>query len=195
MPSAALQAWATSRTERIDRLREAHAAYGRGRGRRWKTEELNHALVLRLASEFQGFTRDLHNESVIFIARTVAPTPAIEVVLRIPYTANRKLDYGNAGPGNLGTDFALLGVQIWADLRTHYPVRAPEWSKKLEALNTARNGIAHDDASKRAKVKGDGWPMTLSSVDLWKSALDGLAKGMDRVVGEYLESMFGVPPW
>ena len=28
-------------------------------GRRWQTEQLNWALILRLAAEFQGFARDL----------------------------------------------------------------------------------------------------------------------------------------
>jgi hypothetical protein len=64
MTSVALNAWRSTRAGRLDRLRSAHTAIGgSGRGRRWVTEELNHALVLRLAAEFQGFARDLHEES------------------------------------------------------------------------------------------------------------------------------------
>jgi hypothetical protein len=32
---------------------------GANSGRRWITDELNHALILRLAAEFQGFARHL----------------------------------------------------------------------------------------------------------------------------------------
>jgi hypothetical protein len=53
----------------------------------------------------------------------------------------------------------------------------------------------HDDAAKIAKVRADGWSLTLASVDRWKSALDGLACGMDRVVGDYLKLVYGRPPW
>jgi hypothetical protein len=53
----------------------------------------------------------------------------------------------------------------------------------------------HDDAAKIAKVRADGWSLTLASVDRWKSALDGLACGMDLVVGDYLKLVYGRPPW
>lgn len=92
------------------------------------TDELNHALVLRLASEFQGYSRDLHNEAGLVLTRSVAPgNQQLQDNLRIPYTANRKLDQGNADPGSLGAD--------------------------------------------------------------------GLAEGMDRVVGEHLKLVYGASPW
>ena len=68
-------------------------------------------------------------------------------------------------------------------------------SQKLAALNMARNGIAHDDSAKITRVQSDGWPLTLRSVDHWKSSLDGLARGMDRVVGRHLKLMYGTSPW
>ena len=79
------------------------------------TDELNHALILRLASEFQGFTRDLHDEAGLFVTRVLAPgNQRLQVTLRIPYTANRKLSQGNAESGSLGTDFGLFGMQLLA---------------------------------------------------------------------------------
>src|SRR5690348_9491697 len=102
MSSAALSTWASVRSDRIDRLRAAHEAFGgSGRGRRWVTDELNHALILRLASEFQGFSRDLHNEAGLVLTGAIAPgNQQLQDNLRIPYTANRKLDQGNADPGS-----------------------------------------------------------------------------------------------
>jgi len=160
------------------------------------TDELNHALILRLASEFQGFTRDLHDEAGLFVTRILAPgNQRLQVTLRIPCTANRKLSQGNADPGSLGTDFGLFGMQLWPALYARYPTRGPVWNKKLAALNTARNGIVHDDATKIAKVRAEGWTLTLQSVDRWKSALDGLAQGMDLVSGAHLRLMYGTSPW
>jgi hypothetical protein len=158
MASTSLMMWAAARANRIKRLRAAHEAFGgTGPGRRWVTDELNHALILRLASEFQGFARDLHDETGAFVARCLAPgNQQLQDSLRIPYTLYRKMNQG---------------------------------------INMARNGIVHDDGAKIARVQADGWPLTLRSVDRWKSSLDGLARGMDRVVSGHLKLMYGTTPW
>jgi hypothetical protein len=108
---------------RIKRLRAAHEAFGgTGPGRRWVTDELNHALILRLASEFQGFTRDLHDEAGLFIARSLAPgSQQLQDSLRIPYTLHRKMNQGNADPGTLGNDFGLFGMVLWGDCTRDIP--------------------------------------------------------------------------
>ena len=197
MPSVSLNTWTTVRAQRIKRLRAAHEAFGgTGPGRRWVTDELNHALILRLASEFQGFARDLHDECGLFIARCLAPgNQQLQDSLRIPYTLYRKMNQGNADPGTLGNDFGLFGMVLWADLQARYPTHAGAWNQKLLALNMARNGIAHDDGTKIARVQANGWPLTLRSVDRWKSSLDGLARGIDRAVGGHLKLMYGTTPW
>lgn len=197
MSSASLGTWASVRSERISRLRAAHQALGgTGPGRRWVTEELNHALILRLASEFQGFARQLHDEASDFVARSLAPEDLDrQDMLRLPYVKARKLNQGNADPGTLGNDFALFGLELWPDLGAQYPKHAREWNKILASLNTARNGIVHDDGEKLVKVQAEGWRMTLHTADRWKSTLDGLANGMDRVVGGYFQLVFGTAPW
>jgi hypothetical protein len=55
--SAGLIQWKNDRATRLDRLVSAHKTL-RGMNRRWVTDELNHSLILRLASEFQGFARE-----------------------------------------------------------------------------------------------------------------------------------------
>src|SRR5580698_3666475 len=117
MSSASLLTWTSARTDRIKRLRAAHQAFGgTGPGRRWVTDELNHALILRLASEFQGFARDLHDEAGSFVARFLAPgDQQLQGSLRLPYTLNRKLNQGNADPGTLGNDF---GCSAWPSGRS-----------------------------------------------------------------------------
>jgi hypothetical protein len=71
-------------------------------------------------------------------------------------------------------------MQLWADLESRYPARCATWNRTLEILNTARNGIAHDDRSKLARARASGWPMTLQSVSRWRSALNGLPKAWMR---------------
>jgi hypothetical protein len=93
MVSAALSEWRSRRDAKLRNLLDAHIAVGgSGAGRRWATEELNHALVLRLASEFQGFCRDLHEEAVGRLVETAAPTDLQpQQVLAIPYRTGRRL--------------------------------------------------------------------------------------------------------
>jgi hypothetical protein len=197
MSSGSLNTWDSARTERIRRLRAAHQALaGTAPGRRWVTEELNQALILRLASEFQGVARDLHDEAGVFVAGRLAPgNQQLQDVLQLPYTVNRKLNQGNADPGTLGNDFGLFGLVLWAALQSRYPTRAKGWNQKLAALNMARNGIVHDDGAKVARVQAEGWPLTLQSVDRWKPALDSLTRGIDRVVGGHLRLVYGTQPW
>jgi hypothetical protein len=197
MPSTALLTWQSDRAARIDRLEAAHTAVaGPGPGRRWLTDELNHSLVLRLAAEFQGYTRDLHDEISSAVVAALAPGKVQrQLALRIPYTTVRRLDRGNADPSGLSHDFGLFGMELWADLRRRYPTRGRQWQDKLRLLNEARNGVAHDDAQKISRVTAAGWPLTLKSVRRWRSALDGLAAGMDDVIGDHVQQLFGTTPW
>jgi hypothetical protein len=61
----------------------------------------------RLASEFQGFARELHDEAGVFVVRHLAPgNPQLQDVLHLPYAVNRKLNQGNADPALSGTTSA-----------------------------------------------------------------------------------------
>lgn len=162
MTSSALSEWRTSRAAKIERLLTTHKAIGGSTpGGRWATEELNHAIILRLASEFQGFCRDLHDEAVRVVVSAFIPArPEIRLLVSVPYRAARRLNRGNAEPGSLGSDFGLLGMNLWPDLKVRYPSKADGWRRGLELLNEARNGIAHSDVSKIRRVEEAGWPVT-----------------------------------
>lgn len=94
----------------IDELLAAHATVGgTGRGRRWRTAQLNRSLVLVLAAEFQGFARELHDAAVQTFARwSAGGNEALERVLEVRLTEGRQLDRGNAQPGSLGSDYGRL---------------------------------------------------------------------------------------
>ncbi|MFF3090661.1 hypothetical protein [Streptomyces nojiriensis] len=156
---------------------------------------MNWSITLRLAGEFQGFSRDLHDEASDILCDPIT-SPTLQAILRSGLSRGRKLDRGNAQPSALGSDFASLGLGLWPALKTA-DKRAGKWQDELETLNTARNAIAHDDQSEFLKLKKKGkLPITLTTVRTWQRAVDGLAVTMDDVVGDYLgEFAGGNRPW
>ena len=120
MPSAAWQEWNTTRAQQLDDIEAAHRSVGgTGRGRRYATEQLNHAYTVLLASQFQGFCRDLHSECVDELVRAVAPT-ALKSILRAEFLLNLSLNRGNANPSSIGSDFNRLGVEFWREVYNDY---------------------------------------------------------------------------
>jgi hypothetical protein len=197
MASGALTAWQTGRSQRLDRLLTAHRAVGgTDRGRRTETEEINWALVLLLAAEFQGFARDLHDEAVdIFASQAAGARPQVLEVLRNQLTEGRKLDQGNANAGALGSDFGRIGLRLVPALKVAHHASMSRL-RRLAALNEARNAIAHANSGALTHLRHDGHPMTLVTVRSWRGALDGLTQSMDAVVSAYLTDLFSITaPW
>jgi hypothetical protein len=129
------------------------------------------------SSQFQRFCRDLHTEASSFLVEKGAQG-AFQSIARLALTQGRKLDSGNPNEGNIGSDFARLGVNtLWRDVSTH-STRNPGRRKKLETLNKWRNAIAHQDF---AKVGGNP-ALILSTVESWRAACEGLAVSLDVLV-------------
>ena len=181
---------------RLDNLLASHRAVsGQGAGRRWLTEELNHALIIRIASEFQGFVRDLHDECLnIFIDYGESRHEAFDVIVRNSLELRRKIDRGNATWPNICEDSSRLGISLAQELRASHPRQYRGWIEKLRRLNDARNAIAHGNhhaITASAAVQ----PLTLGSFRIWRSALRSLASGIDKTAREYLEGLSGTRPW
>jgi hypothetical protein len=197
VPSVAYQTWHSHRQGRVDQLLQAHQEIrGSGRGRRWRTEQLNWALTLRLAGEFQGYARELLDLAIDhFVDVAAQGNPDLANVLRTRMTQGRKLDRGNANPGSLEEDFGRLGMTFWPTLEAeHY--RAGVWKRNLGALNEARNAIAHAEEAKLVRLRQEGFPITLQTIGRWKRSLDGLVETMDDVVSDYLDLLLGAGrPW
>ncbi len=144
MPSQALQRWLDERVRSLDDIEHAHRRVGgSARGRRRRTQQFNHAYVLLVSSQFQGFCRELHDECVGFLVQSIAPA-GIQDALRAMLAENRKLDSGNPNPGNLGSDFNRFGLKFW-DAVYLLDVRNPDRRGELQELNVMRNAIAHHD--------------------------------------------------
>jgi hypothetical protein len=157
---------------------------------------LNWALTLRLAGEFQGYAREVHDLAVEhFVAAVAQSNSQLTNVIRSRMTQGRWLDKGNAHSKSLEGDFGRLGMTLWSALRVA-DRRASGWEKNLDALNAARNAIAHAEVGKLAKLRQDGYPITLVTIGRWKTSLDGLVVTMDDVVSSYLDRLLGAGrPW
>ena len=197
MPSDAYVDWTGQRRARLAELFAAHATIGgSGRGRRWRTSQLNWALTLRLAGEFQGYARDLHTLAVgHFVTSVARGNAALSNVLQVLLTTNRALDRQNATPSSLGSDFGRFGLELWPTLGVVNAL-ALRWRASLEALNQARNAIAHANEDELDTLGRAGYPMRLDTIKLWHRDIDRLAGTMDDVVGDYLDRLLGTGrPW
>lgn len=193
VPSQALADWVGDRSESLDRLLAAHSAVsGRRPGRRWVTTEVNHALIVRLAGEFQGFARDLHDEAID--AFSIGLPPSQGTVVRAALQRGRRLDTGNASWSNVVSDFTVFGLSLSTDLAASDPFRYPKWVACLDGLNASRNAIAHQDPTQLAvmRLRHGLTPNTFRS---WRSSINEVASALDRATGSYLRSLNGVAPW
>lgn len=188
MPSAALAHWNTTRLKALDEIERAHGAVGgTGRGRRHATLQVNYAYAVLLSSQFQGFCRDLHTDALDFIVANTSP-PAVANTLQVVLARGRKIDAGNPNPGNLGSDFARLGVALWPEV-ARIDARKDDRLAALETLSTWRNAIAHQDWSRV------GPDLRLATVRAWRSVCHGLARSFDAALRSYLQRVVGTPPW
>src|SRR5439155_1562696 len=69
-----------------------------------------------LASQFQGFVRDLHTEAVDYLVAAI-PHPGFSAAMRRELLWNRQLDTRNATQGTIGGDFGRLGIpNFWVQV-------------------------------------------------------------------------------
>lgn len=189
MPSQSLRCWLDERARSLDDIEHAHRRVGgSARGRRRRTQQLNHAYVLLLSSQFQGFCRELHDECVGFLVQWITPM-GIQDAVRAMLTENRKLDSGNPNPGNLGSDFNRFGLKFW-DAVYQLDVRNQDRRGEIQELNVWRNAIAHHDSRILAVRR-----LHLRKVREWRRVCDNLAPCFDEVMRAHLESLTSVPPW
>jgi hypothetical protein len=193
-PSSALTRWRTVGQAEIAELLAAHHAIGgTGPGRRTATQQINHALVVQLAAQFQCYCRDLHG--VCADAMISAAPAALQLMLERAFTVGRKLDRQNAHSGTLGDDFARFGFEFWpmvTALGQQYAARR----RRLDQLNAWRNAIAHQDFRRVAvdPLTGGTRP-DLLTFRTWRRALDQLASGIDRAMYYELCIINAVSPW
>lgn len=196
MPSDALESWNDVRADALESLDAVHGTVtGRRVGRQYATRHYNLTMYVALAAEFQGFCRDLHDDTAAAMLWHVPASagPMVPIFLN-SLTRARQLDRGNAQPKSLGSDFQILGIQLWSDLSTLRPGSKTRWHDTLDTLNDIRNAVAHSDQAKLDALR----KKEALDVRNWRrkrSALNQLAIYMDKVAFNYLQTLTGAPPW
>src|SRR5580692_1591187 len=113
MPSRAYRRWNGTRSTELDEVEAAHTLVGgTERGRRYTTQQINRAYAVLLASQFQGFARNLHTEAVDSLV-TVIPQLGFRMTVREEMMWNRQLDTRNANQSTIGGDFGRLGISAF----------------------------------------------------------------------------------
>jgi hypothetical protein len=191
MASASLQQWFGPRSAALGEIEAAHQGIGGTmRGRRYATEQINHAYAVLLCSHFQGFCRDLHSECADALIQH-AGAATFRSVLSPALKEGRKLDRGNPNPGNIGSDFSRFGVPFWDEVR-NADARSLKWQNRLENLNDWRNAIAHQDFDPRALGSS---VLRLEHVRVWRRACNGLGRVFANVMRAHLFTLLGNYPW
>jgi hypothetical protein len=191
MPSTALKQLRTIRAGALDELEQAHASVGgSGPGRRYATQQINQAYAVLLASHFQGYCRDLHTECVEHMVLSLGQL-SWRATLLGEFARGRKLDAGNANPGNIGADFNRLGIEFWKEVLARDP-RNDGRRDRLEELNRWRNAIAHQAFDPQQL---GGPVLHLATVRQWRGVCNRLAIEFDAVMCKHLSSLVGTAPW
>lgn len=114
--SQAYESWSTQRARELDRMENVHREItGSGRGRRWDSEHLNCAIISRLVSEFQGFARDLFNDSIDHLVGTQnIADPGIAAVMRGAFVNGCGLNKSNPTWSVIAADYAKFGIDLKA---------------------------------------------------------------------------------
>ena len=192
MPSRSLENWRTKRTNELDEIETALTAIrGSGRGRMYTTQQVNHAYLVLLSSQFQGFCRDLHSECVDHLLQIIQPA-SLQTVLSAEFLFHRMLDRGNPTPRNLGNDFDRLGLEFWREVN-RISRRNKNRREHLDELNNWRNAVAHHDFDP-AKLGGRK-TLTLKIIRSFRSVCTALATDFDRVMASHLKTVTGSNPW
>lgn len=190
--SNSLAKWEFTRLRALDEIANAHRMVGGfGPGRRFATQQLNHAYAVLLSSQFQGLCRDLHSECVRHLVRRVTPATLIPI-LEAEFVQGRKLDKGNPNPGNIGSDFTRFGIKFWDRVLRH-DARNADRKMALELLNEWRNAIAHQDFD--SNKLGGTTILHLTQVRRWRNACHELAHSFNDVMSQHITSILGVSPW
>lgn len=198
MPSKPLTDWRALSRDRLDEFENAHAAVSggrRNRGRRYLTEQLNHAYLVALAAHFQKYCRDLHTEATNHLANTIA-NRAVQQAFLIVMSQGRKLDVGNANTANITGDFKRMGIGVFDELERLDRLNKTR-KRRLNQLIAWRNAIGHQDFAFTPQELAElqSTKPALHWVRRWRRSLDQLAGGLDEVVAAHLGRIVGTRPW
>jgi hypothetical protein len=198
--SYALEVWLERRRAELSAIEGAHRHLGRLRpssdsiasGR----EQLSAAFVVQMYAEFQGFVRDLHEETTLAFARGVGVPAQHRHKLVEGLTDGRRLDQGNATLAAIRQDFGRLGIAaLGASLANNNLHHAAD-KARYEDFTNLRNALAHGNAEQLARLRARGPRPTLSWGRGTLPSLNRLARALDRSVWDHVTATYpAIEPW
>lgn len=188
MPSIALNRWQTDRMPRLDRV-DAHCAALLGTPAPVPdlSEEALQGYVMLLSGHFQGFCRDLYQESARGFASLLAPE--MQSALHAQFLTELKLYSGNPTLENIRKDFERFGFVL------SLPVVDPANTMRITDighLNQWRNHTAHQNPN---PLPAGVPPLSLTGVQRARNSCSGLAVSLDGVMYNELKRILRVAPW
>lgn len=194
--SQALTDWTAKRASSIALAWQMHSAQVASTATGWQVDQALAVVLQRMATEFQGFCRSLHDEaSEVFAVTAAKGNTLLESTLRQLLTTGRDIDKGNAHSDAIARDFSRFGFLFWSAM-VAADNRAGGWPKELKKLTEMRNGVAHDDAAKLRALATEGYVLNEPTLKAWQTTLHDIATTMDDVVGLSLGALLGVSrPW
>lgn len=194
--SAPLERWLGPRTEVVKVLSDGHAQIGNisGRGRPLDVSKpLAHGYILTMMSEFQGFTRDLHDLAVQRLIQSSGAQPGFVPILTEGMTSGRGIDRGNATLRTLKSDFARIGLTPFR--LAAYTIRNGD-QDEYEHLVTMRNALAHGNEVNLRTLRARGDQDTVSWARKRLPVLNRMARSIDHLVWDHLQAVTGsANPW
>jgi hypothetical protein len=185
MPSASLQHWQNERLLRLNEVQAQLAAFQvLVPPNQRLTEESLCAYIVLLSAHFQGFCRDLHDESALTISTRVRRS--FQPIVQAQFTSNLALDHGNPNLHNLRKDFERFGFRM--ELAAADPGN-PVCLQDLAELNTWRNVVAHHET-----VPPSGLP-AYADLQGWTDSCNGPAVSLDRIMHNQLRRILRRAPW
>lgn len=187
MPSASVLHWRNDRMPRMQHIdRQCAASLAAVPSNVHLVDENLRGYVVLLSAHFQGFCRDLYTEAAQVIASKVRPT--LRLLAQTQVSALRKLDRGNAHLDNIAADFDRFGLDLKAEVSADPANQVRR--QHLVALNQWRNVAAH-----QGTTLPPGGPLTLATVQAWRTSCDGPATALDGILYNALRRMLRRPPW
>src|SRR5262249_32771640 len=155
-------------------------------------QQVVRAYAVLLASQFQGFARDLYTECVDYLIPRVLGA-AFQLAVETEFMRDRALVRGNANQATLGGDFARLGIPTFWTLVDQQDPGNHQRRQTLDVLNVWRNAIAHQDFDP-AKL-GATTTLRVTMVRAWRRACRRLARSIDDVMRGHIQHLTGTVPW
>ena len=144
--------------------------------------------TMSLSAHFQEFCRELYFECVLAAISGLPPDQRF--ALQTQCSSRVELEGANPRFESIRADFERFGFDLNEELGTKTDPSVARMIGGINQLNTARNYAAH----RKTKPPASG-PITITAIEQWRAACDGIAVGLDAAMYNKMAQILGRAPW